>query len=222
MASSEAPPQPTMPAPWVFFCASLAAGAFFAVWSWLVFGPDDITAFDKDCAQHWRAWSHEHPGHWQAMVYLTDVGGVAANILLAVVGALWQASLKNRTLALAWIGVVIGGAILNSGTKHFFDRDRPTLPDRAVLETNKSYPSGHSMGSAVGYGMLAYTLMLGERRRWLRILTPLICAALVIGIGFSRFYLRAHWFSDVVAGWSIGLCWLFFCLGWLEHWRGPG
>ena len=67
--------------------------------------------------------------------------------------------------------------------------------------------------------MLAYSLTLVERRRWLRYLTLAICAALVVAIGFSRIYLRAHWFSDVVAGWTVGLAWLFFCLGWLERRR---
>jgi undecaprenyl-diphosphatase len=224
MVSPESPAECVCPRPRFCFAAAIGAGLFFALWTWFIRpwqAPPPSFEFDTVCAQHWHDWSIEHPGPWQTMVYLTDVGGVAANILLAVVGALWQASLKNRTLALAWIGIAIGGAILNSGTKHFFERDRPgpELRDQAVLETNKSYPSGHSMGSAIGYGMLAYTLILGERRRSLHILKPLLCAALVLGIGFSRIYLRAHWFSDVVAGWSIGLCWLFFCLGWLERWR---
>ena len=39
---------------------------------------------------------------------------------------------------------------------------------------------------------------------------------LIAGIGFSRIYLRAHWFSDVIGGYAAGLCWLCFCLGWLE------
>lgn len=222
MASSEPPHVSAHPAPRFCFGVAIVAGLFFALWTWFV-RPWQTPPpwFDTDCAWHWHDWSKEHFGPWQTMVYLTDVGGVAANILLAVIGALWQASLKNRMLAFAWIGVLIGGGILNSSAKHFFDRDRPDerLRDRAVLEANKSYPSGHSMGSAIGYGMLAYTLILGERRRWLRILLPLLCAAVVLGIGFSRIYLRAHWFSDVIAGWTIGVCWLFFCLGWLERYR---
>ena len=43
--------------------------------------------------------------------------------------------------------------------------------------------------------------------------------AIVLAVGFSRVYLRAHWFSDVVGGWSLGIAWLFLCLGWLERRR---
>jgi undecaprenyl-diphosphatase len=212
-----AAPESTMPTPRFFFYAALFAGFFFAVWSWLLFGIVEIKAFDEDCARFWA--ENARVQRWGFMVFFTDLGGVAAMALLTVVAALWQATHKNRLLALAWIGIAIGGALLNSGLKHAFNRDRPNIPDKAVLETNNSYPSGHAMGSAIGYGMLVYTLCLWQRCRWRRLLILVATACIVLAIGFSRMYLRAHWFSDVIGGWSIGLTWLFFCLAWLEHWR---
>ncbi len=223
MASPEPPLEPVH-RPMLLFCfgAAIAAGLFFASWTWFIRhwqGPPPW--FDLDCAQYWHDYSAAHPNRLGMMIFLTDLGGVSACVLLTILGALWQASLKNRLLVFGWIGVMIGCGILNSSAKNFFDRARPgaELREEVVHERNPSYPSGHAMGSSIAYGMLAYTLILAERRRWLRILIPLICAAVVVGIGFSRIYLRAHWFSDVVAGWSIGLCWLFFCLGWLERFR---
>jgi undecaprenyl-diphosphatase len=65
--------------------------------------------------------------------------------------------------------------------------------------------------------LLAYCLMLPARRG--SFAYPIAAIVIVVGIGFSRFYLRAHWFSDVVAGWAAGTAWLFFCLGWLERKR---
>jgi undecaprenyl-diphosphatase len=75
------------------------------------------------------------------------------------------------------------------------------------------------MGCAIGYGMLAYALILPQRRRPRRLAALILMTALVLAIGFSRIYLRAHWFSDVVGGWTIGIAWLFLCLGWLERRR---
>jgi undecaprenyl-diphosphatase len=114
--------------------------------------------------------------------------------------------------------ILIGCAFLNSSTKYAFNRDRPPedLRHRAVLESNKSYPSGHAMASAVGYGLLAYALILPQRHRPRRIAALLLTGGMILAVGFSRIYLRAHWCSDVVAGWTLGWCWLFFCLGWLE------
>jgi membrane-associated phospholipid phosphatase len=203
----------------MFFGLALGFCAFFAGWTWLVLGRDEIPAFDRDCAHFWFEGNYKQL--WAIMVFFTDLGSVAAMTLLTIVGALWQASLKNRLLALAWIGVASGGGLLNAGSKQIFDRPRPPVEirDKAVLEVNQSYPSGHSMGSAIGFGLLAYTLGLWQRGPWRRLLIVGVAACIVLAIGFSRMYLRAHWFSDVVAGWSIGLTWLFFCLGWLERWR---
>jgi membrane-associated phospholipid phosphatase len=36
--------------------------------------------------------------------------------------------------------------------------------------------------------------------------------ALFILIGFSRVYLNVHWFSDVIAGFALGLFWLTFLI----------
>jgi membrane-associated phospholipid phosphatase len=37
-------------------------------------------------------------------------------------------------------------------------------------------------------------------------------AVLLALIGFSRIYLGAHYFSDVLAGYSVGAGWLAFCV----------
>ena len=75
------------------------------------------------------------------------------------------------------------------------------------------------MGGAIGFGLLGYCLILPQRRWLFRIVTVGLIIAIVLGIGFSRVYLRAHWLSDVIAGWTTGAAWLFLCLGWLERLR---
>jgi undecaprenyl-diphosphatase len=93
------------------------------------------------------------------------------------------------------------------------------MRDPAVTETNESFPSGHAMGSLVGYGMLAYALFLDIRCRWCRAAILASVAMLVPAIGLSRIYLRAHWLSDVLAGFAIGAAWLSLWLGALEWYR---
>jgi membrane-associated phospholipid phosphatase len=221
MDSAEPPHVPVLPPPRFFFAVSLGTLIFFAVWSWLVLGGTAIKAYDLDCAIFWHDWSEAHRGTWGLMVFLTDLGGIAAMALVAVMGAIWQNAIRHRRLAIAWLVVVVGGALLNQGCKGLFERPRPPedIQNRAVLESNHSYPSGHSMGSAIGYGLLAYALILPQRRRPRRVGVLILLTCIVLAVGFSRIFLRAHWFSDVVGGWTIGIAWLFFCLGWLERQR---
>ena len=222
MTSPPEPPHvPVIPPPRFFFGVAIAACAFYALWSWLVLDGKVIRDFDLQIATFWHDWNETHRWPWRLMVFLTELGGIASMTLLAIMGSLWQTAIKHKTLAIAWLGIMIGGALLNQGFKEAFGRDRPSaiLRDRAVLEENQSYPSGHSVGSAIGFGLLGYALILPQRRRPRRIVAVNLMIAIVIGIGFSRIYLRAHWFSDVIGGFAIGTAWLFLCLGYLERRR---
>ena len=221
MIPDEPPHVPVIPPPRFFFGVSLSAAIAFVIWTWLVFQGNVVPDFDLTCATFFHDYSNANQAPWRFMVFLTDLGGIAAATLLAVMGSIWQTAIRHRTLAVGWLVIVIGGAIFNQGFKEVFNQKRPdeTLRDVAVLERNNSYPSGHSMGSAIGFGLLGYALILPQRRRPRRIVALLFMAIIILAIGFSRMYLRAHWFSDVVGGIIFGAAWLFLCLGWLERQR---
>src|SRR5262249_30142459 len=123
---------------------------------------------------------------------------------------------RRRVLATVWALAAAGGGLIVLATKGGYERERPANPDAAVTEENESFPSGHSMGSLVGYGMVGYAPVLGLRPRWLRWGGALLLAALVLLVGFSRLYLRAHYFSDVLGGYLVGTVWLSACVSALE------
>ena len=83
--------------------------------------------------------------------------------------------------------------------------DRPRPPDPLVHAESSSFPSGHAAHSTL-YTWLAITFALrvvpGITRRSLVIVAGIVLTAL---IGVTRAYLRVHWFSDVTAGWALGL-----------------
>ena len=212
---------PAIPPPRFFFAVSLAAFVFFVVWSWLTLGLELMKPIDDACVDYWQTWTREHRDFTLVMIFWTEMGGIAGMTILSLMGAIWQSAIKHRVLAVAWLAVALGGGFINGATKEIIQRERPiaTRRDPVAHEENASYPSGHSMGSAIGYGMLGYALILPQRHRPRRVGVILLMIAIVLCVGFSRIYLRAHWFSDVVAGWTSGVCWLFFCLGWLERYR---
>jgi undecaprenyl-diphosphatase len=204
----------------LLFIVSGATAVFFAVWTWYAVGQGRLFAFDERCAEFWLA--HAGGWSWHVMVYMTDLGGIATQSMVAIMGALWQFSHGRRMFGTFWFWVVLSGAILNLLLKTGLDRPRPDewLRDRAVLQQNESYPSGHAMGSTISYGMLAYAILRQTPFPLRRTLIGVFFVLLIGGIGLSRIYLRAHWFSDVIGGYAVGLCWLCFCLGWIELRRG--
>ena len=80
--------------------------------------------------------------------------------------------------------------------------DRPRPPDPRVETSLSSFPSAHA---AYATAYIAVALIL-TRRFGLAANAALVTVAIVLAaaIGLSRIYLRAHYWSDVAAGWGIG------------------
>lgn len=107
--------------------------------------------------------------------------------------------------------ISLGGLLLMTLLKQLFNRPRPLIP---LLEPVRglSFPSGHAMMSVTFYGLLI--LLVWEymtNRFWKWLLTSLL-VILILLIGFSRIYLRLHYFSDVMAGFAAGIIWLSLCV----------
>lgn len=71
--------------------------------------------------------------------------------------------------------------------------------------TGWSFPSSHSSLSVLVLGSL---LLLILRSKWpvkYRHLLATLLFILILLIGISRLYVGAHYLSDVVAGWSLGM-----------------
>ncbi len=141
----------------------------------------------------------------EVMVVVTQFGDriVLAPVVLAAVVVLWMRRLRRTALLVAATALV--GLPLSEGAKYLVHRQRPQVDWRLIeLPSSPSFPSGHALESAVVYGSLA--LIVGRRRRgrwrWvvyaLGLLLPLL-------VGFSRVYLGVHFFTDVLAGWAVGL-----------------
>jgi undecaprenyl-diphosphatase len=147
----------------------------------------------------------------------TAMGGVAVLCLLtaAVTGFLF---LDRKPAAALLTAAAIGsGLILSSALKYGFSRERPDLVPHGSHVYTSSFPSGHSMLSAVTYLTLAALLMRVQPRLPLKLYTLALAILLTLGVGASRVYLGVHWPSDVLGGWAAGATWAL--LWWLIAWR---
>ncbi|MFF0814939.1 phosphatase PAP2 family protein [Rhodococcus sp. NPDC003318] len=128
---------------------------------------------------------------------------VAGVITVAVVVAL---RVRGRSVdAVMVAGAMISGYLLMSGLKLVFARGRPPRPDRLVDEITHSFPSGHAMMSAILVCVVGAALVRVMGRRSAVLFVGLALWTLVIGL--SRVYLAAHWLTDVMAGWALGVAW---------------
>jgi len=147
----------------------------------------------------------------ESMRDLTALGGTAVLLLasLAVIGFLLLQ--RKHGMALLMVLSVGGGLLLSTLLKQGFNRPRPDLVPHGSYVMTASFPSGHSMLSAVvfltvGSLLARYT---GTRRLKIYVLSLSVLATLLVGL--SRIYLGVHWPTDVLAGWSAGASWALIC-----------
>ncbi len=170
----------------------------------------ELHRLDLQLAEAFRDHADANPALLDCFRVLTHFGDGKPLTLLAVAGVVVALALRRYRLALLWLVATAGAEFLTDGLKAVIDRPRPplSLRDTSVNVSSASFPSGHSLGSLVCYGMLGYSLRPGRRRR----VGLALLALLVLGVGLSRMYLRAHYGSDVLAGFAVGLGWWALCL----------
>jgi undecaprenyl-diphosphatase len=161
------------------------------------------------------------PGWFEEMARdFTALGsmGVLALVAIAVVGYLLISRLHAAALLVAV--AVGGGTLFSTLLKHAFDRTRPDLVPHSMDVYTASFPSGHSMLSAVTYLTLAALLMRLQPHRRARVYVVITAVVLTLLVGASRVYLGVHWPSDVLAGWAVGASWAIVCWAamlWLQR-----
>jgi undecaprenyl-diphosphatase len=197
------------------FVLSLAAVWLFAGVTEDVVHHDSLTRFDLTLETWIRA--HSTPLGDRIFTVVSALGSPPIMAAIGAGGALLLLVRRQWLVLSAWVGAFGGAGLLTLVLKNLIQRPRPVEATTFLYGMSFSFPSGHALGSLVGYGMLAY--LIGSKsiesargRGRLGIAT----AVLVLAIGISRLYLGLHYFSDVVAGYAVGVLWLSVCISGLQ------
>ncbi|XJZ25829.1 phosphatase PAP2 family protein [Bacillota bacterium Lsc_1132] len=155
--------------------------------------------------------SHISPISTNVMLFFTFLGSVKWVTFAVLAGTLFLFVKKKWSLGI-FLALSSGiGSLFNVLLKNIFKRQRPDI-HRLITEHGYSFPSGHSMGSFIFYGAIAYITLHYARKKGTKTSGILLIAVLILMIGTSRVYLGVHYPSDIIGGYTAGGAWLTICI----------
>jgi len=110
---------------------------------------------------------------------------------------------KRWRYALISTVAILGSVGLQVGIKALVQRARPVN----LLETGYSFPSGHALSSIVFVSLLIYSFKDDFKNKITRYVLIILFSSFFLAVAVSRMILHVHWFSDVIAGISLGVFW---------------
>ena len=192
---------------------ALIAGLGAALWTFLLLSDEiqesSVSRFDRTVMLAMRVPGHPSdplgsPVFEEAVRDVTGLGSFVVLTLVTVVALIALLNFGQRRQALVFLIAVAFAQACSEILKAFFDRPRPDLVPHGVLVYSQSFPSGHSLLSAVVFLTLA-AIVSSQQDRWrFKIFAFAVAIVLTGAIGLSRIYLGVHWPTDVLGGWTLG------------------
>ncbi|HML57743.1 MAG TPA: phosphatase PAP2 family protein [Ferruginibacter sp.] len=186
----------------VFLALILFGAAFVFIYQVLLVFHYESVVWDEKVFLYVR--SHQSEWMTRLMKVFTFIGSAWVLVPAYLVLIVWAYYyLKNKWLSLHIFIIAVSSLLMMLMLKKIFKRQRP---DESLIGeiSGMSFPSGHSYMSFTFFGLLIYIIQRSSLTvMWKRIL-QLACLLIASTIALSRVYLGVHYFSDVLAGMSLG------------------
>lgn len=184
------------------------AGALVGLLVWMI--RRDVGFVNIDLAVERWAEAHATTISDDVLETVTHLGDtptiIAVGVAIAIYGV-WR--WRRLAVPVFVLSVVLGQMLISNTIKVIIDRARPELRPRADF-TGTSFPSGHATAAAATYLAVALVLAIGSSPR-ARAAFAGAAVAIGVAVGCTRVLLGVHWFSDVLAGLTIGWAWFGIC-----------
>jgi len=155
----------------------------------------------------------QYQAEWldKVMLAISFFGELPWSLLsVLVVAAIFYAKKYKRESY--FIALTLFSGLIILGVKNIINRPRPTSFYVRLVEVNRfqSYPSGHVLSYVLFFGFLIVLMQnLKTIPKKIRTFITYLSVFLVVMIAPSRIYLGAHWFTDTLGGFILGLICLF-------------
>lgn len=146
------------------------------------------------------------------IMYLISTPGYEPEAPIMVIGAALILFLFKYKKAAIYTVLTMLGGLVSTIIKAIVNRPRPsdTLVRIVYKTTQQSFPSGHMLFYVVFFGFMVLLMFQLERvNNIIRVIVGGVSLLMIFLIPISRIYLGAHWFTDVLGGFLLGLLCLF-------------
>lgn len=144
------------------------------------------------------------------MIWLSWFGRTTVSVVMVGLSSLLFLIIGYKKEAVLILSTLLSG-VLGLGLKMLINRPRPSKDLVVLLEETKyqSFPSGHVLFYTVFFGALILVFLHLKKMEYkIKLFLIIICLTLIFFGAVSRVYLGAHWFTDVLGGFILGV----FCV----------
>ncbi|UWX61793.1 phosphatase PAP2 family protein [Chryseobacterium oranimense] len=141
------------------------------------------------------------------MIWISWFGRTSVSIVMVGLTSLFFLILSYKKEAVLILSTLLSG-VLGLGLKILINRPRPSKDLVVLLEETKyqSFPSGHVLFYTVFFGALILIILRLKKIKYkVKLFLIIICLSIIFFGAVSRVYLGAHWFTDVLGGFILGI-----------------
>lgn len=196
--------------PWWTLGTILFGLALFAIATYSLRSESLLFALDQPINDYIVSIKPQLPQWITAVqVYQSRMGSQGMIVIIIGAGLYWLFTKQHRRFWLVLIG--LGGAeLLWAASLFLIDRGRPQQVSgfEWLGIPLPSFPSGHALVVVAFYTLLLYIFLPRVAERSWRIYFTVGVLVVFILTGLNRLYLNVHFFTDIVAGYGLGLAWI--------------